>query len=89
MGLPVQWLRHLADANDDTKKNFEGAIRNSTTLIIRFKEILQEELDSIERQDTSDKQFEDPNWSHKRAYWDGQRSKIRAHLNLFTFDQEK
>jgi hypothetical protein len=87
LGLPSQWVRHLPPQDKELQKNFEAAVRNSTTALSRLREIFQEELDSITRKETSDEQFEDPSWSHKRAYWDGQRSKILAHLSLITLDQ--
>jgi ABC-type microcin C transport system duplicated ATPase subunit YejF len=82
VGLPTRWISHLSRADQDTKKNFEAAVRNSTTALGRLKDILQEDLDSIDRAETAEKQFEDPNWSHKQAYWNGQRSKVLNLLKL-------
>ncbi len=88
MGLPTPWIRHLSQQDRDAVKNFEGAVRNSTVALDRLRTILQEDLESLDRAETSDKQFEDPNWSHKQAFCNGQRSKLRSLLTLLTFDQK-
>lgn len=89
MGLPAPWIRHLSNQDQESRNNFEAAIRNSTVALGRLREIIKEELESLDRAEFSDKQFEDPNWSHKLAYLNGQRSKLKSFLNLLTFDQER
>lgn len=89
MGLPSRWVSHLSNQDQDSKANFESAVRNSTTALYRLKDILLEDLDAIERVENSEKQFEDPNWSHKQAFWNGQRSRLHSILSLLNFDQER
>jgi hypothetical protein len=86
VGLPTPWIRHLSHQDKDTKTNFEAAIRNSTVALSRLRQIIQEDLDSLDRAETSENQFEDPNWSHKQAYWNGQRSKLLSYLSLLNID---
>ena len=89
MGLPTPWIRHLSQADQVTKDNFEAAIRNSTVALGRLREILTEEIDSIDRAELSEKQFETPNWDYKQAFWSGQRSKLVSLLSLLNFDQKQ
>lgn len=89
MGLPAPWIRHLSKSDQEHKENFEAAIRNSTIALGRLREIIQDELDQLDRAEASEKQFDQPNWSHKLAYWNGQRSKLRSFLSLLTFDQKE
>lgn len=88
MGLPTPWVRHLRQGDQEAQSNFEGAIRNATVAIQRLREILQEELDQLDRQESSDSQFDKPNWEYLQAYRNGQRSKLRGWKQLLTFDQE-
>lgn len=84
-GLPTIWIRHLPSENH---QSFEDAIRNSTVMTGRLRQIIQEELDALDRTEASDKQFEFPNWDYKQAFQNGQRSKLRFLLNILTFDQK-
>lgn len=86
MGLPTVWIRHLPQGRLENK-DFEAAVRNSTIALGRLREILQEEINSLDKSETSDSQFSDPNWSHKQAYRNGQRSKLRYILSILEFDQ--
>lgn len=88
MGLPLPWIKHLSNQDSERRDNFEAAVRNSTIALGRLRELLQESLEGLNNKEFTDKQFEDPNWSHKQAYWNGQRSAFKQILNLLTFDQK-
>ena len=85
MGLPAPWIRHLPPQDTDSIKRFEAGIRNSTLALGRLQEILKEELGQIDRSESSESQFEIPNWDYLQAYRNGDRSRIRKLLSLLSF----
>ena len=85
MGLPAPWVRHLPAQDTDRIKSFEDGIRNSTLALGRLRDILKEELEQIDRSESSESQFDIPNWDYLQAYRNGDRSRIRKLLNLFSF----
>jgi hypothetical protein len=80
-GISLTWVKNLPE---DKAKDFEIVLRNSTMILGRLKAILQEELQNTYNDETM-KDFEDPNWSHKQAFRNGDRSRIRKTLNLLEF----
>jgi len=85
VGLPAPWIRHLPPQDTEHIKRFEAGIRNSTLALGRLREILEEELEQIDRSESSESQFEIPNWDYLQAYRNGDRSRIRKLLNLLSF----
>ena len=85
MGLPAPWVRHLPAQDTDHIKQFEAAVRNSTVALGRLQDLLKEELEQIERSESSDTQFDTPNWDYHQAYRNGDRSRIRKLLYLLSF----
>lgn len=79
--LSIAWTKNLPD---DKKADFELVLRNSTLVLGRLKAILQDELRSTYDAETM-KDFEDPNWSHKQAFRNGDRARLRKVLNLLEF----
>lgn len=81
--LSLNWSKHLHD--EDKKKNFEDLVRNSTVVLGRLKALLEEDLRSLDTRDTTEKDFEDPNWSHKQAFRNGDRARLKKVINLLEF----
>ena len=81
--MDTRWFRHL---KPEEQKDFKGAVLNSRTALDRLREIITDELRSLDNSETNDNQFEDPNWAFKQSYRNGQRSKLKSLLNLLEFD---
>lgn len=81
--MDTRWFRHV---KPEDQENFKATIRNSRTALDRLKEIITDELRSLDNSEMSEDQFEDPNWPFKQSYRNGQRSKIKSLLNLLDFD---
>lgn len=81
--MDTRWFRHL---KPEDQENFKNAVLNSTTALSRLREILTEELDALDKIETTDAQFSTPNWENHQAYRNGQRSKLRSLLSLLNFD---
>lgn len=77
------WTKHLKD--QDSRNNFESLLRNNVTLFTRLRAILDDLNEEILRQETYTADFEDPNWSHKQAFRNGQKSILRKMTDLTNF----
>ena len=78
----IAWTRHLKTEKE--RENFLQILMNSTTVLSRLQALLKEELDSLDNQECTVKDFEDPSWSHKQAFRNGERARIRKTLDLIT-----
>lgn len=81
--LATVWTKHLKDPQK--KRDFEQAVRHSTLALGRFKQILQDELDSLENVSTSLDEFDSPSWAFKQAYRNGEKARIKKTLELLSF----
>lgn len=80
-GLPTIWTRHLVDPSQ--KESFEKVIRNSTLLMSRIQDMLNELDQEIERSEISTKAFEDPNWQYRQAHINGQKNMLYKLKDIF------
>lgn len=81
--LDNRWIKHLTDKND--KARFEEAVRHDTLVLGRLLAILKEEYNTLERQEESEAQFDNPNWEALTAYRSGLRSQIKRVMTLLNF----
>lgn len=83
MTLTTRWTKHLKTkrARDD----FEVVLRNSTQVLSRLYELLDEDLESLETQELSPKSFEEPNWAEKQAYINGRKYQLKQTKALLEF----
>lgn len=84
--MDLRWTRGLPD---DQSQSFQNLLRNSSTLLSRLKELLEEELSQITKSESSIQDFEDGNWAVKQAFRNGDRSRIRKVIDLITIDARK
>jgi hypothetical protein len=82
--LPLKWLQHLPQDTDDAKR-FEQAVRSSTLVLGRLRDILEEDLEALDRQETSEDQYKLPAWDCLQAHRNGDRARLRKILNLLSF----
>lgn len=81
--LPVAWTKHLKSQKE--REDFEKVVRNSTLVLSRLKEILEERLDTIDRMELSHEAYENPAWAYKQAFWNGDRKGLTRALELLEF----
>lgn len=81
--LAMVWTKHLRD--NEEKKTFEASLRNSKVALGRLQQILDEMERDLSSSETSLKDFEDPNWSHKQAFKNGNRAIIKDIRRLIDF----
>lgn len=78
----IQWVKHLKTEKE--RQDFWAILSNSTTVLSRLQTLLNEELDNLTNSECTVKDFEDPSWSHKQAFRNGERARIKRLLDLIT-----
>lgn len=82
----VQWTKHIKDEKD--RKEFLQILANSTTVLNRLRNILIEEMSGIDNSEYSVDDFDSPSWSHKQAFRNGERARIKKLIDLLTIKRE-
>lgn len=80
--LSTAWTQHLSG---DAKSDFEKIVRNSTLLLTRLQQIIDEKEKALLGTSYSLSDFEDPNWSHKQAFRNGQLADLKFFKTLIPF----
>jgi hypothetical protein len=80
--LSTAWTQHLSGKDKD---DFEVIVRNSTLLLTRLKEIIEESERALHSQSHSVSDFSDPNWSHKQAFRNGELARLKKMKDLIPF----
>lgn len=83
--MDSRWLRHL---DPDQAEKFKQALVNDTIVLGRLSAILEDMEESLNRADSSEKDFDNPNWQYRIAFRNGQRNQLNAVKSLLTFLKE-
>ena len=81
--LPIQWLSNLK--TEEEKKEFLDLVSYNSRVLLRLREILQEKYNSLESTETTLSDFSDPNWAHKQAFRNGEKTGLKEALALLKF----
>lgn len=76
------WTSHLKEEKD--RKDFEGYLRNSTTIFDRLRDILHEKKPKPSKQD-----YEKASWAYYQAHQNGKEEAIKEILDLINFYVDK
>lgn len=82
--LNTVWTKGLSA---DRKENLEKLIRNSHIVLSRLKEIVEEDLESLQKVNESD--YESQNWAYRQAHLNGKQDYARQMLRLLSFLERK
>lgn len=83
MGFDLRWTRDIADQK--AREDFEAVVRNSTLLLTRLKQIIEEREKSLLNLGLSQEDFKDNNWSHKQAHRNGGLGELKRIKELIPF----
>lgn len=81
--LDTRWIRQISDK--EAKDNFEKLVRNSTLLLSRLKEIIEERERELHAKAFSESDFDSSSWSHKQAARLGRLAELKAFKDLIPF----
>lgn len=79
--LPMAWTTNV---KDDAKAELEQLIRNSTTVLSRFRDIILERLEALERTEMSSDFFDKPNPTSRFEFNLGRKKELHDLLRLLT-----
>jgi len=82
--INTKWIRKV---EPDKQENLEKLIRNSTIVLSRLKQIVEDDLVEMEKVPVSD--YEHPSWSHKQAHENGKKEYARQMLTLLSFLEQR
>lgn len=80
--LPLTWVKHLPK---DEQESFSQIVKNSTTVLSRLKDILDEQLRDLASKETKISEYDSPAWSSKQAHRNGQFAAIKQLRDLLSF----
>lgn len=83
----MAWTSHLK--TDEEKERFASSVLGSRIVLERLSQILSQEEGEITRTELSVSEYDNPNWSHKQAFRNGQRSVYRKLQSLINLDQQR
>lgn len=81
--LDSRWTQQIRDP--EARKDFEVIVRNSTLLLTRLKEIIEESEREVQKSSLTLDDFKDPNWSHKQAFKNGELTVLKKFKDLIPF----
>lgn len=82
----ADWTKHLSRPED--KSEFEKDVRGSKRILDHLKGILLMKDHSLDVAERSVHQFDNPNWSHKQAYYNGYKAALTYLITLTDLDQQ-
>lgn len=81
------WTDHIKDTEE--KERFVNQIISAKPVLRHLSSIIDRDLKGLDNQEISVKQFENPNWSHKQAFYNGSRSTYQTIKKIIDIDDQK
>lgn len=81
------WTKHLKDPEEI--KRFKNNVQGSKTTLDRLKQLLDEEIDRLDRSETDIKSYDIPNWDYRQAHKNGFRQYHQIITKLINLDQKE
>ena len=78
------WTKHLKTPEEIER--FSKFVQGSKLILERLRDIIQEDVNNLDSQEGTFKDFDVPNWDYKQAFRNGQRSTLKNIQRLLTID---
>lgn len=82
-----RWTQHLKDQEDIER--FKNSLLGQKWLLNRLSEILEEEEQSLDRSETTNKVYENSNWAYLQAHKNGYRQALSVLKKLVNLDPKE
>ncbi len=83
----TKWTQHLKTPEEQLR--FETHVRSASSVLERLEQLIQEELDGLEKAELSTKIYDSPNWDYKIAHGNGFKAALGFVKKLIDLDQQK
>lgn len=77
--MNIKWTAGLSEEQANTIKDL---VKRNTILIGRFREIVSNKMQSSERKQISEKEYDNPSWAYKQADSNGYQRALKEILEL-------
>lgn len=81
------WTDHIKDT--DEKERFVNQIISAKPVLRHLITLIEKDEKALDNVERNVKQFEDPNWSHKQAFYNGSRSVYYTIKKIIDIDDQK
>ena len=81
--VPVQWISDLKTTEE--KEEFIKLLSYNQIVLRKLKTILEARMEERSKTSLTISDFDNPNWSHKEAFRNGEKTALRDVLNLLNF----
>lgn len=85
--MNLELTGHLKDPEE--KSRFETQAYNAKNVLDRLKELMIQKEATLDRQESNIEVYNMPNWSHRQAHKNGQRSSLAWLKQLVDLDTQK
>lgn len=82
-GVSLEWFQHCE--SDAEKIEFEKTLRNNGFVLDKLIRILENRLQSIDRDEMSRNSYDSPSWAFLQAHQNGRREGLTEVLSLLSF----
>ncbi len=83
----TKWASHIADPQE--KINFERHVVSARPVLDRLRQLLEEDKAQLDKVEMNVKQFDNPNWDYRQAFYNGSKASYTSILKLIDLDQQK
>lgn len=83
--INMKWLKHVK--SDAEKEQFTKTVLASLPALNRLRELLEDELEQLSKQETSLSDYTDASWGYKQAHRNGERAFAKKVLELLSFQK--
>jgi hypothetical protein len=81
--LPLVWTKHLKSAKE--KEDFESLLRNSTQVLRRLKQVLEEKEADLAASQMKLEDYDSPSWAYKEAHRHGRQAELKFLKEIIDF----
>lgn len=83
----TKWTAHCK--TDQEKIQFESDVRRARPVLERLIDILKQDEEIIDREETNVKNFSYASWPYLQAYWLGGKAAIKQLIKIIDLDKQK
>jgi len=81
------WTDHLKDT--DEKERFVNQVIAAKPVLRHLMTLIDKDIEALDKVELSVKQFDQPNWANKQAFYNGSRSAYQTIKKIIDLDEQK
>lgn len=83
----TRWTEHLK--TDDEKNRFKNSLISAKVVLERLQDIIREDEQALDRSETDERIYDEPNWDYRQAHKNGMRKYLNSVKRLTDLDHQK